>query len=580
MCEKAGSRQLSRTVFSSIRKKMGGHIDYCVSGGAALEKEIGRGLRTLGLDVLEGYGMTETAPIIAFTRPGDIIPGCVGLPLPSVECKLINGELCAKGDNLMQGYYNRPEETAAVIDKDGYIHTGDLATIDDKGRVYITGRTKEIIVLSNGKNVQPNEIEFQIEKYDDKVKECAVTEKDDMLLAIVVPQEAWAQGKTDEELSVALKREVIEPYNMTVENYKKVMRILVYHGELPRTRMDKLQRFKLKAIIDHTNASAPESQQAGVAMVPEHEMSEEYRILKKYIEAEKKLPVTPQSHIETDLGFDSLDKVGLQGFIEQNFGMQINADTMAEYPNINAMAEHIAKQKTKMESEDTDWHTLLMADNLNSVEERRQGKVALPTSSPLLTFGRSMFKTSFKLYNSLTINGKENIPQKGPYIIAANHQSILDGPLVVTGLMSGQIRDCYFYATEEHVQHPVLRYLARHNNIILMERKNLKNSILKLGEVLKQGKNVVIFPEGSRTWSGEIGRFKKMFAILSTELQVPVLPVCIDGAFEALPRGKRIGNSHHISVTYLPPISPSGSYDEMSEKVRTAINDELQKSKK
>ena len=221
MCDKAHSRTLSRLVFSSIRKMMGGHLDFCVSGGAALDREIGHGLEVLGLDILEGYGMTETAPIIAFTRPGDYIPGCSGLPLPSVDCKLVNGELCAKGPNLMKGYYNRPEETAAVIDADGYIHTGDLATIDDKGRVTITGRTKEIIVLSNGKNVQPAEIEYRLEKYDTQIKECAITDKDDMLLAIIVPQDAWAAGKTDAEIEQQLKREIIEPYNKTVENYKK-----------------------------------------------------------------------------------------------------------------------------------------------------------------------------------------------------------------------------------------------------------------------------------------------------------------------------------------------------------------------
>ncbi|MBO6099253.1 MAG: AMP-binding protein, partial [Prevotella sp.] len=224
LCKKANSRTLSRIIFKSVREKMGGHLDFCVSGGAALDTEIGEGLRTLGLDVLEGYGMTETAPIIAFTRPDDIIPGCVGLPLPSVECKIVNGELCAKGPNVMVGYYNRPKETADVIDADGFIHTGDLARIDEKGRVYITGRSKEIIVLSNGKNVQPAEIEFQLEKYDDLIKEVAVTEKNDMLWAIIVPQNA---NITEDEL----KTKVVQPYNKTVENYKKIMNIFIYNGE-------------------------------------------------------------------------------------------------------------------------------------------------------------------------------------------------------------------------------------------------------------------------------------------------------------------------------------------------------------
>ena len=141
----------------------------------------------------------------------------------------------------MMGYYNRPKETADVIDSDGFIHTGDLARLDDKGRVYITGRSKEIIVLSNGKNVQPYEIEFQLEKYDELVKEVAVTEKNDMLWAIIVPQD---EKTTEEEL----KTKVIQPYNKTVENYKKIMNITVFNGDLPRTKLDKLQRFKLKEI--------------------------------------------------------------------------------------------------------------------------------------------------------------------------------------------------------------------------------------------------------------------------------------------------------------------------------------------
>ena len=174
LCATVNNRSLSRFIFQSVHKKMGGHLDYCVSGGAALDTEIGNGLKTLGLEVLEGYGMTETAPIISFARPGDYIPGCSGKPLPSVEVKIVDGELCARGRNLMLGYYNRPEETADVIDSDGFLHTGDLASLDEEGRVTITGRKKEIIVLSNGKNVQPNEIEFQLEKYDTYVKEAAV----------------------------------------------------------------------------------------------------------------------------------------------------------------------------------------------------------------------------------------------------------------------------------------------------------------------------------------------------------------------------------------------------------------------
>lgn len=563
ICAKAQNRTLSRIVFSSVRKKMGGHLDYCVSGGAALDREIGLGLRTLGLDVLEGYGMTETAPIITFTRPGDIIPGCVGLPLPSVECKLINGELCAKGDNLMQGYYNRPEETAAVIDADGFIHTGDLARIDEKGRVYITGRTKEIIVLSNGKNVQPAEIEYKLEKYDSMIKEVAVTQDGDMLKAIIVPQPAWAQGKSDAEMETLLKREVMEPYNRSVVNYKKVMSVFVYHGDLPRTKLDKLQRFKLKDIL--AGAATPA---AAAPAVNEKELTAEFVILRDYINKEKKISVKPTDHIETDLAFDSLDMVGLQGFIEQTFGMQLNADSMATFRDIQAIADFIAKSKTRSEVEDVDWNSLIHADTT---------KLELPSTAATYPLCARMFKASFRLYNRLSIKGTENIPTDGPFIIAPNHQSMLDGPLAMTGMPWNQISDCYFYATEEHVQHPVLRYLAKRNNIILMERKSLKNSILKLAQVLKDGKNIVIFPEGSRTHTGDVGTFKKTFAILSKELNVPIVPVCISGAYESLRRGTSFTKPHKITVEYMKPIFPkkNESYEDIAAEVRSRIREKV-----
>ncbi|MBR5394573.1 MAG: AMP-binding protein [Bacteroidaceae bacterium] len=558
-CKAMKSRTLSRIVFSSVRKKMGGHIDYCVSGGAALDREIGEGLRTLGLDVLEGYGMTETAPIIAFTRPGDIIPGCSGLPLPGVECKLVDGELCVKGPNLMKGYYNRPEETKAVIDNDGYLHTGDLATFDSVGRITLTGRTKEIIVLSNGKNVQPNEIEYKLEKYDQYVKEAAVVQDDDMLRAIIVPQQAWASTMTDSEVAVTLKREVLEPYNMTVSAYKKIMNVLVYRGDLPRTKLDKLQRFKLGAILKEEQGARSKEHESK----PEPDF-EEYLLLKRFIESEKGVKVHATDHIETDLALDSLDKVSLQGFIEGSFGTSVSVDAMPTFPNIEALARHVAAQKTKMEAEDVDWHQLLHGP---------VDALPLPTAGFAYRFISRLLKWLFRLYNCLKIKGKKNIPQKGACILAPNHQSYADAPLVLSGLSWDTLGEYYFYATEEHVRSNYRRKLAAQSNVIVMERSNLKNSILKLAKVLREGHRVIIFPEGARTHDGGTVPFKKTFAILAKELDVPIVPVCIRGAFEALPRGSSFMRPKHIKVTFLPAIKPSPeqTYEELTRKTQDAI---------
>lgn len=559
LCRVAKSRTLSRIVFSSVRKKMGGHLDYCVSGGAALDREIGEGLKTLGLDVLEGYGMTETAPIIAFTRPGDIIPGCSGLPLPGVECKLVDGELCVKGPNLMKGYYNRPEETAQVIDSEGWLQTGDLAQFDSVGRITLTGRTKEIIVLSNGKNVQPSEIEYKLEKYDQLVKEAAVVQDGDKLRAIIVPQPAWASTLTDSEVAAQLKREVLEPYNMTVSAYKKIMSVLVYRGELPRTRLEKLQRYKLGAILKEEQGTRSKEHESK----PEPDFKE-YLLLKRFIESEKGIKVHAADHIETDLALDSLDKISLQTFIESTFGTSVGVDDMPGFPNIEALACHVAAEKTKMEAEEVDWHQLLTGsvDNLT-----------LPTSGFAYRFVSRILKCLFRIYNCLKIKGQQNIPQKGACILAPNHQSFADGPLVLAGLPWNGLSEYYFYATEEHVKSNYRKRMAAKSNVIVMERANLKNSILKLAKVLREGHRVVIFPEGARSHDGGTVPFKKTFAILAKELNVPIIPVCIKGAFEALPRGSSFMRPKHIKVAFLPAIKPTSeqTYEELTQKTQDAI---------
>ena len=577
LCSTLKCRTLSRIVFGSVRKKMGGHIDYCVSGGAALDREIGEGLRTLGLDVLEGYGMTETAPIIAFTRPGDYIPGCSGLPLPGVDCKLVNGELCVKGPNLMSGYYNRPEETSAVIDSDGYLHTGDLAEFDSVGRITITGRTKEIIVLSNGKNVQPSEIEYKLEKYDSLVKEAAVVQDGDMLRAIIVPQPAWASTMTDAETAAALKRDVLEPYNKTVSAYKKIMSVLVYRGELPRTRLDKLQRYKLGEILKEGKGARENERKRAVEPT-----FEEYLSIKHFIETEKGITVHATDHIETDLALDSLDKISLQTFIENTFGTSVGVDAMPDFANIEALARHVAARKgasPRPPSISPEGESFA-AGSLPSGrfgrglggDEGGSSSLPLPTAGFTYRLTSRIFKLFFRCYNSLKIKGAENIPAEGACILAPNHQSFIDGPLVLSALPWNRLGEYFFYATEEHVRGR-RRRLAAKSNVIVMERADLKNSILKLAKVLREGHRVIIFPEGARTHDGQTVPFKKTFAILAKDLEVPIVPVCIRGAYEALPRGSRFVSPKHIEVTFLPAIRASAdqSYEELTKQTQHAI---------
>lgn len=558
LCAKVGSMRLSRLVFGAVHRRLGGHLESCVNGGAALPVEVAAGMKTLGLDLLDGYGMTETAPVISFTRPGDLVPGSVGKAMPSVQVKLVDGELCVKGPNVMQGYYNRPEETAAVMDADGFLHTGDLARITDDGRIFITGRTKEIIVLSNGKNVNPADIEYKLELSADKVKEAGVCADGDRLCAIVVPAEPWAGGKSDEELIQTLKREVIEPYNRETEPYKRVLAVRVHHGELPRTRMEKLQRYKLADLLTADNPQ-PSSSPTACDACP----LEEYNLIRKYIEEEKSVPVHPADHLETDLALDSLDKVGLQSFVEQTFGMKLTSEQLSSFGSVRQLAEYVSEGKTRMEAEHTDWSSMLSEDSSH---------IRLPRSGwgmhAIVGAGRWLSR----MYFSLEARGTENLPAEGPFIVASNHQSYLDGLFVAACLPREVINHTFFFAKRDHVRTRFAAWMAKRCGVVVVDQHTHRESILTLGEALKRRQNVVIFPEGTRTATGRLGSFKRMFAILSVELHVPIVPVAISGAYAAMPKGRHIPLRRKVTLDFLPPVSPDGkTYDALTDEVRESI---------
>ena len=159
LAEKIESISIRKKIFKKVHEGFGGNVRFFVSGGSKLDPQISKDFLTLGIQVCEGYGMTETSPMISFTPINEIVPGSAGKILPGVEVKISeDGEILARGRNVMAGYYKRPEATAETIDSEGWIHTGDLGELKDE-YLYVTGRKKEMIVLSNGKNINPVEIE-------------------------------------------------------------------------------------------------------------------------------------------------------------------------------------------------------------------------------------------------------------------------------------------------------------------------------------------------------------------------------------------------------------------------------------
>lgn len=553
LSKKVNSLRFSRIIFKSVQKKFGGHLRYLVSGGAALDPEIERDMRTVGFEMLQGYGMTESAPMITFTRPGKAKYGSPGQALYCTQIDIRDGEIVISGPNVMKGYLNKPQDTAGIL-KDGWLYTGDLGYLDPEGYLFITGRRKEIIVLSNGKNINPAEIEEQLAKVHPVVKEAGVFQDGDRLHAIIVPDyKIW--GNTDtSHLKNYIRLHVLQPYNQSVVPYKMVLSFSISQEELPKTRIGKIQRFRLKELAEEVEQK--DENEAEIKL-------EEYHLLKNYLENEKKMKVLPSHHLEMDLGMDSLDKVSLQVFIESGFGLQMEITELVEFENILALSEYIHSHKSRLKAEKINWSEIL----------KQKIQVRLP--STWLT-GNLFFKISglfFSVYFRFKGKGEKNIPGS-PCIIVANHQSFFDGLFLASLLRFRQMRQTYFYAKEKHIRHPFLKFLANRNNVIIMDlNHNLKESIQKMAEVLRKKKNLIIFPEGTRTKDGTLGEFKKTFAILSRELNVPVVPVTIRGAFEALPKGSIFPKPFKkIRVEFHPPVYPENhSYESLSDLVKNKI---------
>jgi long-chain acyl-CoA synthetase len=179
-----------RLVFSLLRRRMGGRVRFFVSGGAPLDPEIVRFFGRFGLPLLEGYGLTETSPVVCVNQPGAHRAGSVGRALPGVEVRVAeDGELLVRGPNVMKGYFGQPDATAQVLDADGSFHTGDVGRIDDDGFIYVTDRKKDLIIGSGGKNVAPARVEGLLKRHRVVADVCLIGDRHPYLVALVVPDE-------------------------------------------------------------------------------------------------------------------------------------------------------------------------------------------------------------------------------------------------------------------------------------------------------------------------------------------------------------------------------------------------------
>ena len=548
---KVKSFKIRRKVFAKVHEKFGGKLTFIVSGGAKLDPEIGEFYETLGIYVQEGYGLTETSPVIAVNTRKERKIGTVGKKLDNIEAKIVDEELWVKGPIVMKGYYNKPEKTAEVITEDGWFKTGDLASIDDEGYITIRGRRNSMIVLSNGKNIDPEKLENKvIEKSKKLIKELGVFGHNDKLVAIIVPDllECRKQGITNIKAYI---KNIVEDYNLTVHNYEKILDYKLYEEELPKTRVGKLRRFMLPELYLKTNVKKKKVEE------PDNEV---YRLLKDYIKKLKGIEAQPEENLELEIGMDSLDIVEFFAYVENSFGIQLDEEKFSEISNLKSLSEYINEKATKIESGEVDWKKIIEA--APPVEEKNRWATRVL---------RPLFDLTIKLYFRLKRVDRDKLSNK-PQIFVSNHQSFIDSLVLGSLLPAGILYNTIFLAIDWYFKKGLMKLLVSHGNVVLIDiNKNIKKSVEEIAGNVKAGKNVLIFPEGARTKVGKVAEFKKVFAIIAKELNVDVQCLGIKGAFEAYSRYMKFPKPKKIEVAVLEKFKPEGTYDEIVEKARNII---------
>ena len=237
---------LRKTFFSLIHSKLGGGLRFIISGGAGISPQLEKWFNDIGILTVNGYGLTETSPVVCAENDTHLRYGSVGIPMNSVEVKIDNpdengiGEIIVKGPNVMLGYYNAPELTNDVI-KDGYFHTGDLGKIDKDGYIYITGRKKDVIVLSNGKNVFPEETEQLISNLPYVLENMVFNECDDLLSVNIVYDKSYFENMEIDEIREKIEHDV-KSINGKLISYKRVKKIYITDEPMIKTSTAKIKR--------------------------------------------------------------------------------------------------------------------------------------------------------------------------------------------------------------------------------------------------------------------------------------------------------------------------------------------------
>jgi long-chain acyl-CoA synthetase len=412
--------------------------------------------------------------------------------------------------------------------------------------------------MNNHKEVNIPKIEQSILKISNLVKEVAIFIHNDQLFALIYPDFEEAKNSKIIRLVNEIRWYAVELYNIKAPKEQKIKDYQIVQTPLPKDYKGGIKRSELEKFM---------KEQALLCKNVEDEPKDKvYQSIKIFLSTLTNDPITPSSHLELDLHLDSLNYIELFTFIEKSFAVHIDEAQFSQMLIMGLLCHYVNEKKEKITITDINWKTIL---------NEKISFDLIYTSLPIMIY-KTLFLPLFKLYFSLKISGSENFPKQS-CIIAPSHQSMIDGFILAAALPYDVLKKTFFLAFEMVFGTKIMRPIVQNAQTILISvNKDLKASMQKSTVPLKNGQNLVVFPEGARSRDRELLEFKKFFAILSIELNIPVVPVVIDGTFEVMPAGKFFPRPAPVIIKYLDPIYPEGlSYEELVSKVKEAIHEEM-----
>ncbi len=576
-----------KVFFGKVHSMFGPAFRLCASGGARLDADVYTDMTKLGFTIIEGYGLTETSPVSTFNPVERQKAGSIGIPVPDVEVRIANpdennqGEIAIRGPNVMLGYFRKPGETAEVL-RDGWFYSGDLGYRDRDGYFFITGRSKEMIVLSTGKKIFPDELE-RFYKQIPSIKEICLIEGERGLEAAVVPDFDYLR-----EMNLSNSRETIafeiEDLAKDLPPYKRVVGLKIFKDPLPVTRLGKLRRSKVRELYSRSGERSEKSVHELDAGFLNDPVAKKLLACLEPFSAKK--TIVPDDNLELDLGLDSLARVELVVSIEKSFGISLPdsfgsgiftvKDTVLKLKELLASGPVEAGKSIKMS-----WTDILAqgpSEELKKSLKLESGVLDRAGQYVLLL----LLRLVFTLYGRLSVHGKENLPATGPFIMAPNHLSLIDAPALAAKISWKTVSRTFFLGTTDYFGGPVTSKIARMIHVIPVDMDTRLSSAMQLSAyVLRQGWILCVFPEGGRSRDGGIKEFKRGVGIIAKELNMPLVPVAIRGTYEMLPAGRRFPRPAKLDIFIGKPVYPAGlDYDGIVNMLQRKVIELLEESRK